>query len=108
MLVESWDMASWYAKILGKNWHEYSPPTVLHWFSKATLKNLFLQHGFIPLKTGKPSKKISLKHAVSLLKEKYTSNAMNKIFNTIENSIKKDIKIIYPPLDIFWMLFKKS
>ena len=41
VLVESWDMASWYAKILGKNWHEYSPPTVLHWFSKATLKNLF-------------------------------------------------------------------
>ena len=107
VLVESWDMASWYAKILGKNWHEYSPPTVLHWFSKATLKNLFAQHGFVPLKMGKPSKKISLKHAISLLKEKYTSNAMNKIFSTIENSIKKDIKIIYPPLDIFWILFKK-
>ena len=61
VLVESWDMASWYAKILGRNWHEYSPPTVLHWFSKTTLKNFSYSMDSGPLKTGKPYKKISLK-----------------------------------------------
>ena len=108
VLVESWDMNSFYAKILGKNWHEYSPPTVLHWFSKETLKNIFLQHGFIPVKTGVPVKKISLKHAASLLKEKYASKSFGKIFMVIDNLMKKDIKIIYPPIDIFWALFKKN
>ena len=61
VLVESWDMASWYAKILGKNWHEYSPPTVLHWFSKITLQNLFTQHGFKPCEKRKTFQKNFIK-----------------------------------------------
>ncbi len=33
LLVETWDRHSIIARLLGKHWHEYSPPSVLHWFT---------------------------------------------------------------------------
>ena len=32
LLIETWNRDSWTARLFGKNWHEYSPPSVLHWF----------------------------------------------------------------------------
>ena len=32
LLIETWDRESVSARVFGKNWHEYSPPSVLHWF----------------------------------------------------------------------------
>lgn len=46
VIVESWDMNSLSAKIMGKHWHEYSPPSVVNWFSDKTLRHLFNNHGF--------------------------------------------------------------
>src|SRR5262245_33309275 len=37
LLIETWNPESLTAKLLGKSWHEYSPPSVLHWFSPARL-----------------------------------------------------------------------
>lgn len=108
ILVESWDMESAYAKILGPKWHEYSPPTVLHWFSKGTLENLFLQHGFVPVKWGVPIKKISINHAFSLAEEKTDSPILKKIIKKAGDSGFKKMKVVYPPLDIFWTVFKKA
>ena len=36
-LVEYWRRDSWIARLLGRRWHEYSPPSVLHWFSRDSL-----------------------------------------------------------------------
>ncbi len=33
LLIESWNSRSLSARILGRHWHEYSPPSVLQWFS---------------------------------------------------------------------------
>lgn len=105
-LVESWDMNSLIAKLLGKNWHEYSPPSVLNWFSKSSLQKAFEDVGFEHIKSGHPNKKISLNHALTLFDHKYPSlqfgtRVIEKIIGT------KQINIPYPPLDVFWMLFKK-
>jgi len=70
LLIESWDKNSIPAKILNKNWHEYSPPSVLHWFSKSSIVNVFAQHNFSPVKFGKPKKKIAIKHAFTLMENK--------------------------------------
>ena len=107
VLVESWNMKSLTAKLLGSNWHEYSPPTVLHWFSRATLNNLFLQWGFIPIKTGIPIKRISFHHAISLLDEKVNLKWIKLISRRVGNSHIGQLNVIYPPLDIFWTIFKK-
>jgi len=37
VLVETWDSASYSARLLGKRWHEYSPPSAIHYFSRASL-----------------------------------------------------------------------
>lgn len=107
LLVESWDMKSIYAKILGKNWHEYSPPSVLNWFSKRTLKLCLEDEGFVHIKTGTPNKKISLNHAITLFDQKYPHLKLGtRIIEKIIGS--KDVTIHYPPLDVFWSVFKKT
>ncbi len=39
-LIETWNCQSLTARLFGKAWHEYSPPSVLHWFSPARLARL--------------------------------------------------------------------
>ena len=40
LLIETWNKDSLIAKIMGKAWHEYSPPSVLNWFTPSSLKIL--------------------------------------------------------------------
>ncbi len=107
VLVESWNMKSFIARILGKNWHEYSPPSVINWFSNESLKTLFNNYGFELLGSGLPAKKIILKHALSLI-SKDTPNGIFKkqIINYLSRSIG-NISISYPPIDLKWYVFKK-
>jgi SAM-dependent methyltransferase len=60
VLVESWNMNSAFAKLMGKSWHEYSPPSVIHWFSDETLSGLFNHYGFALVAKGYPIKKINI------------------------------------------------
>jgi len=108
LLVESWDMESLPAKLLGKYWHEYSPPSVLRWFSKKSLISVLDQYGFEPIKFGRPKKKISLQHALSLLKSKQPNGLFKSILDKLQRSNLTNINIIYPPVDIFWGLFRKK
>ena len=106
VLVESWDMGSLYARMLGKNWHEYSPPSVLNWFSKASMKKYFEDFGFEHVKTGSPNKKISFNHAVTLIEHKYpTLKFGTKLVEFLVGG--KDFNLPYPALDVFWSLFRK-
>jgi SAM-dependent methyltransferase len=103
VLVESWNRDSLYARFLGKHWHEYSPPSVIHWFSDRTLIDLFDFYGFEFVNKGLPVKRINLKHAISLI---VRDKVPQKFIKIIEKSIGK-IPIIYPPLDLHWYIFKK-
>jgi SAM-dependent methyltransferase len=107
VLVESWNMGSLIARILGKNWHEYSPPSVINWFSDNSLITLFDKYGFEIIDSGFPAKRINLKHAISLL-EKNTPNIFfkKKILGFLSQSIGK-LVINYPPVDLKWYLFRK-
>ena len=44
-LIETWNRESLSARMAGKSWHEYSPPSVLHWFTPRTLARLAGQFG---------------------------------------------------------------
>lgn len=107
VLIESWDMDSRYARLMGKHWHEYSPPSVINWFSEKTLQQLLDYYGFELVKQGRPLKKISLKHGFSLLDEstpKFAGKA--PVVNFFKNSIGR-FNIIYPPFDVKWYVWKK-
>lgn len=107
VLVESMDMNSTVARIFGKSWHEYCPPSVLHWFSDKTLTQLFHYYGFELISKGYPVKRIKINHAISILEE----NLPNIFF--IRWVLKKlsqflgKLTILYPPFDMKWYIFKK-
>lgn len=100
LLVETWNRESFSARIFGKSWHEYSPPSVLQWFSLNGLTKFLKELGFEKLAHGRPSKKISGEHAKSLLKYRLGNNPLLKL-------IPSKINFPYPSEDLFWALYKK-
>lgn len=100
LLIETWDRDSLSAKIFGKNWHEYSPPSVLNWFSKEGLDGYLDSIGFEKVAGGRPSKKISGGHVKSLLRYRLGDNLLLKF-------IPESINFPYPSEDLFWALYRK-
>lgn len=104
LLIETWDRGSFSAHIFGKSWHEYSPPSVLHWFTKNSLSEFVGQFGFEKIAGGRPSKKISGKHAKSLLAHKFGDSFLRHSLKLIPDGVN----FPYPSEDLFWVLYKKT
>jgi SAM-dependent methyltransferase len=101
LLIETWNRESFSARIFGRNWHEYSPPSVLQWFSLKGLTKFLQEFGFEKLGHGRPSKKISGDHARSLLKYRLGDSFLLKL-------IPSKINFPYPSEDLFWALYQKK
>lgn len=101
LLIETWNRDSFSAKIFGKNWHEYSPPSVLQFFSEKGLTKFLEEIGFEKIGGGRPSKKISGAHAKSLLRHKTGDNFLLKL-------IPDGFNFPYPSEDLFWALYQKK
>ena len=106
-LIETWDRASWAARLFGKNWQEYTPPGVLHWFSPAGIKQLANQFGFVEVARGRPAKYISGMHAKSLFRYSLQAPRLGWLRDMI-NIIPDQLVIPYPPVDLFWILLQKN
>lgn len=100
LLIETWDRGSLSARTFGKHWHEYSPPTVLHWYSKEWLRQYLEENGFEYVAGGRPSKRISGGHVRSLLKYRLGDISLLRL-------IPERIEFPYPSEDLFWALFRK-
>lgn len=101
LLIETWNRDSTTAKLLGKNWHEYSPPSVLHWFSLNGLTEFLKGFGFERIAKGRPRKSISGKHTKSLLEYRIGKNILL-------NLIPERMNFPYPSEDLFWALYRKT
>jgi SAM-dependent methyltransferase len=101
LLVESWNRASVSARVFGKNWHEYSPPSVLQFFSEKGLTEFLRGLGFEKISGGRAFKKISGAHAKSLLKYRLGDNFLLKL-------IPERLNFPYPSEDLFWALYRKK
>lgn len=106
LLVETWDYRSLMARSFGRYWHEYSPPTVLQWFSKTSLVSLMRLHGLEVMASGKPAKRIGGAHARSLLEYKLSQMPFSSATQTMLKLIPKNLTLLYPGDDLFWMLFR--
>jgi 2-polyprenyl-3-methyl-5-hydroxy-6-metoxy-1,4-benzoquinol methylase len=106
--IETWNKDSFLARFMGQNWHEYSPPSVLHFFSPETLRLLVEQYGFEEIARGRPVKKISGGHVKSLLDYMLKSSILGKPSVKMLNLIPNGIIIPYPSFDLFWTLFQKK
>ena len=107
VLVESWDRKSFIARMMGRNWHEYLPPSVAHWFSDETLSVLFKYYGFELVAKGYPLKKITGDHAFSLLKGGTAKPVFRKVVDALNRLFGK-LTFIYPLRDVKWYVFRKT
>lgn len=101
LLIETWNRESISAKVFGKYWHEYSPPSVLQWFSLKGLTVFLKDFGLEKIAHGRPTKKISGKHAKSLIKYRIGNSFLL-------NLIPDKINLPYPSEDLFWALYRKK
>jgi SAM-dependent methyltransferase len=103
LLIETWNFKSLTARLLGRHWHEYSPPSVLHWFAPAGLTKFLNGIGFEKLAEGRPAKKISGGHAKSLLEYR-----LGRRFAPLLKIIPDGVNFPYPAEDLFWMILQKK
>lgn len=103
-LIEIWDRDSWTARAFGKWWHEYSPPSVLHWFSRSGLQQLAGSLGFTEVAWGHPRRWINLGHARSLLEHKLSSRVLRHVLKPLR-LLPTSLRLPYPGDDLFWALF---
>jgi 2-polyprenyl-3-methyl-5-hydroxy-6-metoxy-1,4-benzoquinol methylase len=104
ILIETWNRNSITAKLQGWNWHEYSPPTIVNWFTKKELIKYFKDSGFNLIRSGRMLKKINSRHAKALLREKISNKLINKIIQLIPDHLN----LIYPSEDLFYLILKKT
>jgi SAM-dependent methyltransferase len=104
LLIETWDSRSLTARAFGKHWHEYSPPGVLHYFSRRSLELLASRLGFTRVAGGHPGKRISWEHARSLIEHQIKSAWVHRLGGILPDRLV----LPYPSEDLFWMLFRKQ
>jgi len=101
LLIESWNRESFSARLLRKHWHEYSPPSVLQWFSLKGMSRFLEGLGFETVAAGRPAKRIKGSHAKSILRYRIGDNFLLKL-------IPDGLNIPYPAEDLFWALYRKN
>lgn len=107
-LIESWNFRSLTAKVLGSHWHEYSPPTVLHWFSPNGIERFATEFGMKRVAIGRPKKFLDGAHAKSLLRYRLQGTAIGKAVELLLKLVPDRATIRYPAEDLFWILLQKE
>ena len=107
LLVETWNVDSLTARVTGSGWHEYSPPSVLHCFSKESLKRLTQAEGFELVECRTTLKKIRASHAKSLLRSKAETSVIMRTASTLSAVIPDQLEVYYPADDLFWAIFRR-
>lgn len=107
-LIETWDNGSWTAQLLGRHWHEYSPPSVLHVFCRASLVRLAADYDMAPVAFGRPRKRISGAHVKSLLAYKLGDSAVGRLEQLALSAVPDRMVLPYPAEDLFWILLRRK
>lgn len=108
LLIETWNKNSLTARIFGKNWHEYSPPGTLNYFSKKSLDYLCGKYGFSRCGGGRPQRQVLSNHGKSLIKTKFEESEGLRWARHLVRIIPDNILLPYPGDDLFWVLYKKT
>lgn len=101
LLIETWDRASLTARVFGRRWHEYSPPSVVHWFTRSELDVLARMAGLEPVADGRMVKWIGGAHAKSLVAHR------SALLGRLARVVPSRIRIPYPSEDLEWKLYRK-
>lgn len=107
LLVETWDRRSWFARLCGTGWHEYSPPSVLHWFTTQSLQLAATSCGLRPIAAGRVLRWLQVSHAKSLLKHASSGSALMRMAYWFTSPLPGKWSVPYPGDDLIWSIFQK-
>lgn len=107
-LIETWNRDSVTAKLIGQRWHEYSPPSVLHWFSASSLDQITSHYGFFEIDHGRPIKKLNVGHASAIIANKFEKKSHGNVISSILAIIPNQFVVPYLCDDIFWVLYQNN
>lgn len=103
LIVETWDRSSITARALGTRWHEWSPPSVVHWFRRPELDATAARVGLVPVAHGRMAKQIAAAHAAALL----TAGNPDGPAARLARRIPARAVLPYPAEDLFWALYRR-
>lgn len=106
-LIETWNRNSWTARICGKAWHEYNPPSVLQWFSIESLQELVQDFGLREVAHGRPTKWISPSHAKLIAQRELGGSVLGKLISRVTKLIPERLPLPYMLDDVFWALYQR-
>ena len=95
-MIETWDKDSIIARIFGKHWHEFSPPSTLNYFSRKTLNEIVSQYDFSLVGQGTPKKRIYSSHAKSFIKHRIAEVKELRWMERVISLIPENIILPYP------------
>ena len=107
LLVETWDRKSWIASAMKGGWHEYSPPSVLHWFHRESLTKAANLVGFEFVESQRVLRWLNIGHAKSLLKHMSATSKLASLASIVATVFPSQMNILYPGDDLFWALYRK-
>jgi 2-polyprenyl-3-methyl-5-hydroxy-6-metoxy-1,4-benzoquinol methylase len=107
-LIETWNRNSLTARVLGRWWHEYSPPSVVRWFSPDELARVVARYGLREIDRGRPTKMIRASHAKALLLHKLPFRVVRRVAAAVMRTIPDHLILPYPAEDLFWALYRKE
>lgn len=108
LLIETWDRDSWIAKLSGNGWHEWNPPSVVHWFSRSSLRSVLESVGFEEVCSGIPRKRIQLGRAVAMLRHSWKDSLAMRCVTTPLRIVPAGLSLPYLLGDAFWLLLRKK
>lgn len=103
VLVETWDRRSWTARLAGRRWHEYSPPSVLQFFDRPAVDALFAAQGCAFVARGRPPKPMLGKHFKSAV---VNALGVHRGVSALLHLLPDDSHIPYPGDDVYWALYR--
>jgi SAM-dependent methyltransferase len=108
LLVETWNHESLTARCFGRHWHEYSPPSVLHYFSRRGFAAFAERLGLREVARGRPRKRIRGDHAKALLRHAAGGSGPGRILARLAGVVPDRLSLPYPADDLFWMLLSRA
>ncbi len=106
-LIETWNRESWTRRLFGEKWHEYSPPSVLQWFSPESLTTAAARFGMELAARGRPAKWLHSDHAAELVRHKLAGGPLEPVARMATKLIPRGLPIPYPAEDLFWVLYRR-
>lgn len=106
-LIETWNPNSLTARLFGKRWHAYAPPSAIRWFTPFALGTLASRFGFKEVTRGRVRKRIKGAHAKAILRLNL-ADTPGRILLPALNLVPENLTLPYPAEDVYWVLYRRA